>query len=315
MSQLTNMKSNLIFPLIAEDSVCGIITFPSYEEYLDLTDEEIENVQNYVFYISIAITSMFFYNELIDKNRIIREKNNQMNKDLCLAQKIQRNFVPLTPPDFPGVQLASIYQPMEMVGGDFFDFIRVRKPNLLGIFVSDVSGHGVPAALITSMLKSLVETSGATRLSPNQFLNYLNMNLIGQTSDNFLTAFYGVFNSETKILKYARAGHNYPFLLRDKKIIELASDGKILGIFDDQVFEEREIQLMSGDKVLFYTDGLTEAINARGVEFEEILPELLHEYAKKDINDFVDSIYVALQDFSSSQQFEDDICIIGMEVL
>jgi len=312
--ELTHMKSNLLFPLFADGAVCGIITFPTYREKLELNEKQIEEIQQYVFYISVAVTSLFFSVELKERNQFIEKKNMQMHEDLKLAKRIQKSLIPANPPQFEGISLASFYKPMDEIGGDFFDFLRTREPHLLGIYISDISGHGVPAALIGSMVKTLIETAGVKRTTPGKFLNFINNKIIGQTSGNFLTAFYGLYNQKTKLFRYSRGAHPYPLLIRDEKIIPLQSQGKILGVMEDLEFEEKEIQLFSKDKILFYTDGLTEALSPEGKEFEAILEEIILRIAFLPISNIISLLYQELIHFKKNIDFDDDICLVGLEI-
>ncbi len=238
----------------------------------------------------------------------------EMESELTMAQKLQQHFIPKSPPLIDNVKFHFIYKPMSEIGGDLYDFIEFKKGEKTGIFISDVSGHGVPAALISSMVKSLINVTGEHRHSPNIMLDYLNTNLLGQTRGNFLTAFYGIYQNENKKLLYARAAHNFPWLLRDGEIIELKSEGRLLGVLNDISFEEKEIQLKKGDKILFYTDGLIEAVNEQGIEFEERLIKLLREKFNNHIDSLVETVYKELQIFHGSDRFEDDVCILGMEI-
>jgi serine phosphatase RsbU (regulator of sigma subunit) len=216
--------------------------------------------------------------------------------------------------DFPGVALYGKLNPMEEIGGDFYDLIKLREESLLGIFISDVSGHGIPAALITSMVKTLIETSGINRFSPNDLLTFINDKISNQLSGNFLTAFYGIYNAETRIFKYARASHNPPVVVRGDKIIELNARGKMLGLNRLDQFEEIEFPLEINDKVLFYTDGLVETISPDGEDFSEKFYEFLLKNSHLNIKDLIELLYEDLLKFHQDSYFEDDICILGMHI-
>jgi len=253
--------------------------------------------------------------ELEKKNDIIKIKNEQFDSELNLAKSIQNNLIPQSMPGIKGIKLSSLYLPMIGIGGDFFDFIRFKEENLIGIFISDVSGHGVSAALISSMVKTLVNTAGEEKSSPGQLLKYINEKLISQVNGHFVTAFYGIYNTKNKIFNYARGGHNFPFLIRNNRITELRSEGKILGIFDGLKYQENEIQLQVNDKLLFYTDGLVEAKNSEGSEFEEIILSETHtDNIIFNNQDFVKGIHDRLIKFIGNESFDDDICVVGMEV-
>jgi len=252
--------------------------------------------------------------KLEEKNTIIKATNFQLMEELKLAKKIQQSLIPARSFCIPGISIATFYKPMKTVGGDFYDFIRLNDCCKIGIFISDVSGHGVPAALITSMLKTLLETAGKYREKPSALLSFVNNKIFGQTGGNFLTAFYGIYNKETNSFIYARGAHNPPYLIRNNQIQMLESKGKMLGIFETLSFEEQTIQLQQGDKIIFYTDGLTEACNHLGIEFEELLPAILIDNALLPVEEMMDNLCCHLLAHRKEDDFEDDICIIALEI-
>ena len=169
--------------------------------------------------------------------------------------------------------------------------------------------------MITSMVKTLSTTAGVKRESPSGLLQFINNGLVGLTGDNFLTAFYGIYNSSAGTLTYSRCGHCYPLLLRKGEIIPVKSSGTIIGIEKDIIIEEKEINLCKGDKIIFYTDGLTEATNSGNVQFEDyMLDSILPEIAGLEIEKLLKRLYEALILFSENNPPDDDICIVGMEV-
>jgi serine phosphatase RsbU (regulator of sigma subunit) len=244
------------------------------------------------------------------------EKNKRLiENELDIARTIQDNLIPSVMPDFQGASFYSIYRPVVQVGGDLFDFITFHERNKIGVFISDVSGHGVPAALITSMVKTLSTSAGLKRESPSGFLQFINNGLVGLTGDNFLTAFYGIYDSSAGTLTYSRCGHCYPLLLRNCEISPVKSSGTIMGIAKDINIEEKVINLCKGDKIIFYTDGLTEATNSGNVQFEDyMLDRILPEIAGLDIEKLLNRLYESLIVFTKNNPPDDDICIVGMEV-
>ncbi len=248
-------------------------------------------------------------------SKLIALQNEELTLELDLARAVQNNLSPSEFPDIEGVSIDSVYLPMVGIGGDLYDIIEFKEPNLVGIFISDVSGHGVPAALIASMIKTLINTAGSNKLEPGKLLSYINEKLIGETNQHFVTAFYGIYNTETGCFRYARGGHNYPYLVRENEIIELNSKGKFLAFFRNLVFEEKEIQLHKGDKILFYTDGLVEAKGYDDTMFEETLvPGLLTRYRLMNNEDYINKIFEKLVEFTHDPAFEDDVCIVSMEI-
>ncbi|OHD14175.1 MAG: hypothetical protein A2Y41_05585 [Spirochaetes bacterium GWB1_36_13] len=322
-------RTLLLIPIRKDGKPIGSVHLYTLEKPLGLKENDLTVLESLFSLIGSAISNAQLYTlveeqkkqveeqklKLEEQNAIIKTKNYQLLQELKLAEKIQQKLIPSVFPYLLNTRFASLYKPMENIGGDFFDFIKGEQEKSLGIFISDVSGHGVPAALITSMLKSVLDSAGEKMLEPHELLSYVNRRLVGQTSGNFLTAFYGIYDSESKLFKYSRASHNYPFLLREDSIIPLKSKGKILGIMDDLSFEEKEIQLEKGDKILFYTDGLTEATNISGDEFEDVLPDILVKNHRSPITSLIESVYHELLKFREDYHFEDDVCMVGMEIV
>lgn len=256
---------------------------------------------------------------LREKNRL-KERNNEYEIELKMACQIQKKLIPSkSPEDYIHI----FYKPMKMVGGDFFDFLRFRGSDRIGIFVSDVAGHGVPAAFVTSMVKSFILQSGARRENPADLLYYLNDLLYNQTADNFITAFYGIFDPSRRHLIYASAGHNPPFLIYDDRVDMLGGSRSIpLAVFDNREINHldigihnNEIFLPPGCAMLLYTDGLVEERNKDNAQFQHgPLNEALLESKKKGSGMFINSLFKSLVEFSGSESFYDDVCMIYLDI-
>jgi len=253
--------------------------------------------------------------QLQKNNRLIERKNSQMSSDLRLARTIQNNLIPLDPPVISGVEFHPAYLPVEELGGDMYDFIPFSGQSRVGIFISDVSGHGVPAALISAMVKALVHNAGNEKNGCSEFLSFLNSRLAGLAYNNFVTALYGIYEPPTRVLRFARAGHPYPCLIEAAGgVRELRSNGRFLGVMNENQCEESSITLHPGDKVLFFTDGLTDAVNARGEIFESTLfGDILTRMKDVPAETMVSTIIEKLFQFCDGGRINDDICMVGME--
>lgn len=301
ISQINNMNNNyLVFIsnnfFFISANVIGLIA-AYYLEYL----MRVEFIQQ---------------EEIIDKNHDLNTIMKNMQVELELARHIQSNLFPAVAPDLKNVNIHSIYKSMEELGGDFYDFIRFVETDFIGIFISDVSGHGIPAALITSMLKTLNITAGNKKFSPSEFLKYINSHLTGQIGDNFLTAIYMLYNSESMEMKFSRAGHPYPMLIRNDEITHLKSRGGVIGINHGIDFEEISLVLKPGDKILLYTDGLTEEINSTNTPFEEtFFNEVLPSICGRSIKEIVELSYRKLIKYKGDEKLNDDVCLVGIEIV
>ena len=254
-------------------------------------------------------------NELFEKNRMIRI-------ELELAKKIQQHIIPQTPPrDF----IYAIYKPMEEVGGDYFDFVEFEGQSKIGIFLSDVSGHGVPAAFIATMIKSIVVQAQNTAADPARLLSRLNQLLINMTDENFITAFYGIYDYKERTFLYASAGHNPPYVCIDGKVatIKTTVNHVPIGFLENDLLKAKNkgyknyrVALPQKAKLVLYTDGLTEARSGEDDSvfyYDEIENTMLKFRSLKPI-DFVNNLYQDLVKFRGSENFDDDICLICLEV-
>jgi sigma-B regulation protein RsbU (phosphoserine phosphatase) len=198
--------------------------------------------------------------------------------ELETARKIQSSILPAGVPELKGLRIAAAYYPMTSVAGDFYDFIRINQ-NQAGFLVADVSGHGVPAALIASMIKVAMQTVAKLALDPAALLKRLNEILGQQLRGQFLTASYLYIDSQIHRARYSAAGHP-PLLYWDSAAQQLQfieSNGLFIGAKKEADYPNRELTFSRGDRFLLYTDGLTEAMNAAGEAFgDHRLDQVIH---------------------------------------
>ncbi|MCP4137573.1 MAG: serine/threonine-protein phosphatase [bacterium] len=313
-----------------------------FQGMLESSDLTTFFINNNFFFISANIIGMFvsyflesyarkdFLQRLIivekqkdienEKNRL-KDRNEVMEMDLNMARSIQQELIP---GKNPNDKIASLFKPMEPVGGDFYDFIRFREPDKIGIFISDVSGHGVPAAFITSMIKSIISQAGRFKEDPAELLLHLNDILADKTAGNFVTAFYAIYNMKTRLIKYANAGHNYPYVVTDNSIERLSQGASMpLAILENEYldtpekrYKDIEETIPENCKIVFYTDGLIEAAidNDPHKQFETVIDKKLLELKPQNCENFITNLYQELVDFAQTESFEDDICIICIDV-
>jgi serine phosphatase RsbU (regulator of sigma subunit) len=193
-----------------------------------------------------------------------------LQKELEIARQIQSSILPREPPHIAGLDIAAQYLPMTSVAGDFYDFLVVDDQRV-GILVADVTGHGVPAALIASMLKTSLAAQSAFASDPAQVLAGLNRLLCGKFEEHFVTAGYLFVDADKQILRYAGAGHP-PLVFgavkgRKTTFREIDSNGLLLGLSEDAAYTSLELPFRPGDRCLLYTDGMLEARNGAQEEF------------------------------------------------
>jgi sigma-B regulation protein RsbU (phosphoserine phosphatase) len=212
--------------------------------------------------------------QLQRENALLRKFDNglnsqitQMDEEMRLAARLQVDFLPRKLPEVGDVKFNVFFRPASYVSGDIYDVARLDEEHV-AFFVADVVGHGMPAALLTIFLKRTLQTKemlaggGYRIIQPDEALAHLNNELLGQQLSHcqFVTMAYGILNTRTLELQWARAGHPLPMRLRrDGQAEELDVDGALLGVFADEKFPLQTLQLARGESILFYSDGFESA--------------------------------------------------------
>ena len=189
-----------------------------------------------------------------------------IESELALARDIQYSILPSSVPELKNIRIAVAYHPMTAVAGDFYEFIPVDQ-NKVGVLVADVPGHGVPAALIASMIKVAMQSVVSRADDPAEVLRGLNRSLAGQLRGQFVTAAYLWLDTEIHKALYSAAGHPPLLRWRDGVLERIESNGLLFGFMPDSDYPVRALPLNSGDRFLLYTDGVTEPENAVGDSF------------------------------------------------
>lgn len=244
----------------------------------------------------------------------------EINNEMEMAREIQLSILPRETPKIKGLEIAARYIPMSLVAGDFYDFIIVDEKRV-GVLVADVSGHGLPAALIASMLKVALAAQSRHACDPALVLAGLNQSLCGKFKHHFVTAVYVFVDMEKNSMSYAGAGHPPLLLWRisTKNVSEVEENGLLLGLFPEQTYSMVEMPVAPGDKVLLYTDGILET---RSPSKQEFGVELFKEFLKSKHNLrgdlFAESLFDELSNWSENpkgQAQEDDITFLTIDFL
>jgi len=278
-----------------------------------------------------------YHTRAVDKAEIELEKerfklelqNIAIKEELRMARNIQMQNIPQKS---PFSWLSFFYKPMQQIGGDFFDFFNFPDGKI-GIFISDVSGHGVSAAFVTSMLKSYALQYALQIESPAVFLRGLNGFLINRTGGHFITAFYGILDKKDRVMVYANAGHNLPFVITPnlaKQVKSTNSSPPLVVLSNEELitigrdFIDNNIVFDKHSKLFLYTDGLTETINIKNLnanpdenlkDFEsEKLVSTLLELSKNSSSKILEKTISELIVYRGGDSFDDDICIICLDI-
>jgi sigma-B regulation protein RsbU (phosphoserine phosphatase) len=249
-------------------------------------------------------------NELLLAEQI-KEKNKKLNDDINFAKNMQKRMLP-PKGMYNGVSIDYLYESSESLSGDFFDVFEIDENNT-GIYICDVVGHGVTASLLTIFVRQSLRTIAKGNMSINKIMKELHKTFLALNLDydKYFSVFFGVFNKASYEFKYVNAGHNsVPILIGNKNITMLKSKGyPIANIFDNVSYDVSKISLRVGDKLLFYTDGITEATNNEGMQFGV---ENLIRTIKSDGN-ILKKIKLSVDNFSTVQK--DDYAVLLAEIL
>lgn len=269
--------------------------------------------------------------ELSRSREELRAKNLLMEENLRMAREIQLAMLPQQYPTFPkevppersAFRFVHRYQPAEAVSGDFFN-VSALSDTEAAVFICDVTGHGIRAALVTAMIRALAEELKPLAREPGMFLRKLNSdlrNILKTTGSPMLTtAFYLVADGRTGQLRFANAGHPKPLLVHraGQRIEPLANatgrSQPALGLFDDPPYQTTELQIAPGDLLMLFTDGLYEV---QGANEELYSPERmmlnLQHLLSRPAGEMFDELLETIRTFAVSHEFEDDVCLLGME--
>jgi sigma-B regulation protein RsbU (phosphoserine phosphatase) len=254
--------------------------------------------------------------ELEILNEEIKTRNIEIEKELDIAANLQRCLFPAALPDLDRFDLALKFRPVEKVSGDFFDFISYDEDHFAFVF-ADVSGHGVPAALYSAMVKTAISSVKTSSPVPSEFMGEVNRFLIGsqkKMSYNYVTIFYGLFDLAADTLTYCNAGIPSPAIMRaDGGYVFLDPNSPFVGIFENSVYKNERMSISGGDRLVFYTDGVFELTGSNDrIMGQGVFLELLKKYVEKNIHELIETIFERVMEFSGSQRPGDDITLIGM---
>jgi sigma-B regulation protein RsbU (phosphoserine phosphatase) len=242
-----------------------------------------------------------------------------LDRELQVVGDIQRSLLPRELPWVPTLDLAAHYQPAKRAGGDYYDFFPLPDENW-GIFIADVSGHGTPAAVFMAVTHAMAHTHPGPAMPPGRVLAYLNHHLTAHYTDlaeTFITAFYGVYDPQRRLLTYASAGHNPPRVKRclDGSLLSLdGTAGLPLGVKPGVRYEEIRQQLQPGDQIVFYTDGVTEAHNPGDEMFGIERLDLALANCTLEARALLDALLQSVDEFTAGRPADDDRTLIVARV-
>jgi sigma-B regulation protein RsbU (phosphoserine phosphatase) len=239
-----------------------------------------------------------------------------IENELELARQLQFSILPTAIPEVQNLRIAVAYQPPTAVAGDFYEFVPIDRKQV-GFLVADVTGHGVPAALIASMIKVAMQSVVPYAHDPREVLRGLNRILFGENLGQFVSAAYLWLDTENCKALYSAAGHPPLLRWREGKLERIESNGLLFGVIPDPDYPVRDLPICSGDRFLLYTDGVIEAGNASGDWFGDCkLEEVIRNYQSRSPSELLDQLLSEIRLWQpASQAQQDDITLIVIDVV
>jgi sigma-B regulation protein RsbU (phosphoserine phosphatase) len=295
--------SEMALPIFIDDQPIGALNVES--DRLDAYNtDDLEVLRFFAGAAAISIEKTLLHLQILEKEKI--------EKQLQLAAEVQSRLLPNRPPVVEGYDIAGLCLPTYAIGGDYFDYIGINGDNL-AIVVADVSGSGIPAALLMTSFRTLLHTSARTQKNPLDVMNLLN----GQISEftakkDFITVLYGILNHQNHSFTYVNCGHNPPFILKGSgQIEELRRGGPSLNIQEEPKYETNEVLLKPGDNLILYTDGAIEIFNQENTEFGiDRLIRSVQDSASLSSEAIIKNVVKATKHFHGSDIYQDDFTLV-----
>ncbi len=298
----------LIIPLRLKDETRGVMMLGEKIGEAEFTSGDIEFLTTLGNHAMTSLENARLFKETLEKQR--------MEEDLRIAKNMQQRLLPSTIEQPERYEIGGINIPSREVGGDYYDVIRIDQ-DTYGIVIADVSGKGAGAALLMSNLQAGLRALTVGDLKLAEIISRLNKLIYDNTDlEKYITFFYGILDTKTNTFVFCNAGHNPPYLIDKKGIIrELKTGGIVLGMMLGTPFETETIEFKSGDTVVMYTDGITEAMDNNGDEYGEMrLQNIVKINRDKSAQDIIKAVSSDVKDFTHETPQSDDITMVVVQV-
>jgi sigma-B regulation protein RsbU (phosphoserine phosphatase) len=301
-------RSEMVAPIISNDEVIGVFDLES-DDLNAYSNDDLEVLMLLASQVAIIIEKVMLHEQLIEKQRL--------ESQLEVARQVQLALLPATDPELSGYDISAYNFPTEEVSGDYYDWVKIHDDEI-GIVIADVSGKGVPAAILMAFLRSSLRAATHIGYAPNISMAKVNYLLWESIERNqFITAFHGILDASNGLLAYSNAGHNPPLLINvdlETRFIEYGEQP--LGMFPETRYHQHHLRLRAGDVLVLYTDGVTEASNPEGVEFgRERLAEAVKQNYERPARELIASLEMAVLEWTANAGATDDVTFFVIKAL
>ena len=295
--------SEIAVPIIKDGIAIGALDVES-DKLSFFNNHHLEILEFFADASAISLEKAILHQKIIEKNKL--------EEQMQIAKDVQSSLLPIVPPQIEGYDIASVYLPTYDIGGDYYDYITLDNENI-GIIIADVSGHGIPAALIMAAFRAMLINQLKLIDNPSEVMNILNRQIpeVSRKRD-FISSFYGKLNHTNHTFLYTNCGHNPPLILRENGNLEsLERCGPALNIMHDVNYESSSVNIARGDQIILYTDGVIEIFNNMSKEFGlERLKSILSDHSKETAKNIVDHIVEETKTFAGTNFYNDDFTLI-----
>ncbi|HKS26406.1 MAG TPA: GAF domain-containing SpoIIE family protein phosphatase [Pyrinomonadaceae bacterium] len=300
--------SEMVAPIISNDEVIGVFDLES-DQVNTYTPDDLQVLMLLASQVAIIIEKVMLHEQLVEKKRL--------EGQLEVARQVQLELLPPSDPNLEGFDISAYNFPTEEVSGDYYDWVRIYEDQI-GMVIADVSGKGVPAALLMAFLRASLRAAIHIGYAPHISMAKVNYLLWESIERNqFVTAFYGVLDASNRTLAYTNAGHNPPLVIdRDGKTRFIERGGLPLGMFRDTRYYEYYVSIEPGQLILLYTDGVTEAASPTGEEYgRERLEQAALKAQDLSAREMVSRIHKDVLDWTGGLGATDDITFFIIKAL
>jgi sigma-B regulation protein RsbU (phosphoserine phosphatase) len=301
-------RSEMAVPLLYKGKVIGVLDLEHVKVNYFNEDHQ-RTLVTLASQIAVAIENARLYSR-------VAQQEQRLEHDLDMARDVQLRLLPPTPAPKPHAEFATRFLPARTIGGDLYDFLPYDDQRL-GIAMGDVSGKAAPAALYAALISGIMRAATSQALSPAAMLRQLNDSLQERKMDaQYVTMVFAVWNDEKQTLQIANAGAVQPLFCRGGQVETVQAEGFPLGMFKDVSYEEFTLSTRPGDAVIFFSDGIVDAVNDREEMFGDArLTALVTSHIKSSAQEMVDSIYQELSTFQGGVERFDDETVVVLKVL
>ena len=303
------ISSIIAVPLIVSGRILGVLSTVKRIENRYFTERDLEHLKTFADAASVTIDNLYTYMEVLEKREIEQEVDT--------AAEIQQKLLPSDFPEIPHLSLAALNKPAKGVSGDYFDIVKFNNGQV-GVFICDVAGKGVPAALVMVMIRTILRLIVATRQDPATILTWINRGLAGSISiDHFATLSFLTFDPRNREVVYSNAAH-LPMLIfksKDNKFLQVDTPGLPVGVEKDTRYAQRRFTLEKDDFMVLYTDGIIETMDSKGKQYTmQSLLNILKLNRNLSAQRLVNRIKEELTAFAGRTKQHDDQTLLVMKI-